>query len=317
MIRKKINIAALALAILLTGIAVLTAAPLTQGEDQAGTEAQRELGEIISKLKVKLQTESPEEVVKMAEDLLGNFIEKYEGQKEEAEARITLGQVYTGTGNNSKAIRQYELALEDSGGMETREKALLRFYLASSYVQNSEFEKAESVYQKILAGISPGDTRIKEAVDKEMKMLETRKKLTPGSPAISFPDDAENLSGDEIAISDFSGKVVLIDFWATWCKPCIMEMPNVKKLYDEYHDDGFEIIGVSLDRSRENLASYVEKNDIEWPQIYDGPGGRIATSYAVTAIPSTILLNREGEIVKKDLRGKALEDAVGRLFKKD
>jgi len=317
MLYKQIHKQALSIFILIAMAAFAAGGAAAQGNEQAATDAERELGEIISQIRVKMQTEPPQEVVRMAEDLLTGFIEKYRGQSEEAQARITLGQVFTAMGENEKAISQYELALDSEAPMEARVKALLMFYLASSYIQTEEFDKAEKMYQRVLDETPSENSEIIKAVREEMKNLEIKKRLTVGSPAIPFPKGARNLSGDKIAIKDYSGKVILLDFWATWCKPCLNEMPHVKDIYQEYHDDGFEIIGVSLDRTRENLVSYVEQNDIGWPQIYDGRGGRIASSYAVSAIPSTFLLDREGRIVEKNLRGKALEEAVGKLFKKD
>jgi peroxiredoxin len=317
MSEKKYYLLALTALILVAALAPPGLAQERGDEAEAATEAEEELGEIIGQIRVKMQTEPPGEIVKMAEDLLGNFIGKYKGRSEEAQARIVLGQVYTAVGRNPEAITEYELALDAADRMETREKALLMFYLASSYAQEEKFESAEKMYRRILDESSPEDTRVRQAVQKEMKMLEARKKLSPGSPAIAFPEDARTLDGKEISLSDYRGKVVLIDFWATWCKPCRNEMPNVMELYEEFSDDGFVIIGVSLDRTREALVSYIEEKDIEWPQIYDGQGGRIATSYAVSAIPATFLLNRKGEILHRDLRGKALEEAVSGLFKKD
>ncbi len=317
MLYEGIRKSALSIFILVALAAFAAAGASAQSNGREATEAERELGEIISRLKVKMQTEPPQEVVRMAEDQLTGFIRKYKGQDEEAQARITLGQVYTAMGHNEKAIDQYELALEAAGSMDARTRALLMFYLASSYVQNEKFDKAEQLYGRILKETPSENSKIRQAVQQEMKSLETKKKLTSGCQAIPFPESVRNLSGDKIAIRNYRGKVILLDFWATWCKPCLDEMPNVKELYEEYHDDGFEIIGVSLDRSKENLVSYVDENGIGWPQIYDGQGGRIATSYAVSAIPSTFLLDREGRIVDRNLRGKALEEAVERLLKKD
>ncbi|MBD3178111.1 MAG: redoxin domain-containing protein [Candidatus Latescibacteria bacterium] len=306
----------LTLLILCAGPLWLAAATPVQGDDGPATEAERELGEIISQIRLRMQTEPAEEVVKMAEDKISGFIEKYKGQDEEAQGRFTLGQVYTAMGKDEMAVKQYELALKAAVTMEGMEKALLIYSLASSYAKTEQFDKAKESYNRILEE-DLADNRIKQAVRKDLSMLETMKKLTPGSPAISFPEETENLSGENMSIEDYQGSVVLIDFWATWCKPCRQEMPHVKKVYEQYRDDGFVIIGVSLDRTREKLVSYIEDNDIEWPQIYDGPGGRIATSYAVSAIPSTFLLNREGEIVHRNLRGKALEEAVSELCEKD
>jgi peroxiredoxin len=126
----------------------------------------------------------------------------------------------------------------------------------------------------------------------------------------------KSLKGEQIDISQYKGKVVLIDFWATWCGPCVGELPNVKRTYDKYHDDGFEIIGISLDRDRERLEKFIEKNDMPWPQYFDGKGWKneISTGFDIHSIPSTYLVDGEGIIRYVNLRGSALDNAVADML---
>ena len=118
--------------------------------------------------------------------------------------------------------------------------------------------------------------------------------------------------GSEIDLADMKDKVVLVDFWATWCGPCVGEMPNLIKAYEEYHDKGFEIIGISLDQDRGALDKFVEDRGLAWPQYFDGKGwqNELAGKFGIRGIPATFLVGRDGKVVATDLRGDALEQAL-------
>jgi thiol-disulfide isomerase/thioredoxin len=122
-------------------------------------------------------------------------------------------------------------------------------------------------------------------------------KLSDGKP-VKFPDD-------------YKGKVVMLDFWATWCGPCIAELPNVISNYEKYHDKGFEILGISLDREKfeEKLATFTKDKKMPWPQIYDGKfwQAEIAQLYAVEGIPFMLIVDGDsGEILASNVRGEQL-----------
>jgi thiol-disulfide isomerase/thioredoxin len=136
-------------------------------------------------------------------------------------------------------------------------------------------------------------------------------------PGQKFPDFSESdVSGNPLSVAGYHGKVVLIDFWATWCGPCRQELPNVISLYQKYHGQGFDVIGVSLDEDRNALTTFTQQNGMGWQQYFDGLGwkNKLAVNYGVNSIPMTYLLNRQGIIIKKGVRGAELDAAVERAL---
>jgi thiol-disulfide isomerase/thioredoxin len=131
------------------------------------------------------------------------------------------------------------------------------------------------------------------------------------------------LDGKRIDVADYRGKVVLVDFWATWCPPCVAEIPNVTAAYEKHHRDGFEVIAVSLDTSKEKLERFVQERKLPWPQIFfeeeDKRGGEnpLARQYNVEGIPATFLLDQDGKVAATNLRGDEVEQEVARLLGKE
>jgi thiol-disulfide isomerase/thioredoxin len=119
-----------------------------------------------------------------------------------------------------------------------------------------------------------------------------------------------------VKLADLRGKVVLVDFWATWCGPCVGELPNVLAAYKKYHAKGFEIVGISLDQSETALKDFIKQKEMTWPQYFDGKGweSKLGQKYGITSIPATFLLDGEGKIVAKNLRGPALEAELAKLL---
>lgn len=124
------------------------------------------------------------------------------------------------------------------------------------------------------------------------------------------------LDGTAFDPRTLAGKVVLVDFWATWCGPCVAEMPNIRAHYDKYHAAGFEVVGISLDDDRAAVADFVAAQKLPWPVILDGrgPGNSLAERYGVEAIPALFLVGRDGNVLSLQARGQALEALLAEQF---
>jgi peroxiredoxin len=156
--------------------------------------------------------------------------------------------------------------------------------------------------------------RIISSIQQAQEGRKIRRTLVDGT---KFPDFAEkDLQGSPLSVAKYKGKLVLVDFWATWCAPCVGELPNVIKAYNKHHADGFEVIGISLDMDEQRLRSFLKTKEIPWAQYFDGKGwqNKLAAKYGIQSIPATFLLDGEGKIIGQDLRGEALEQALARAL---
>jgi len=260
-------------------LALLPCCPSGQAQENTGTTAS-ELKALISKVNGKLR-EGKKTAADLAPELkeFDDLIEKHKAEKTDDTAQIIL----------MKAMLYLEVFDDMAAG-----RALIQ-QIKTDYPDTKPGKGAE----EILANI-----------DQQEAAKKIQRALVAGA---KFPDfETKDLDGKPLSLANYKGKIVLIDFWATWCGPCLNELPNVIKAYGKYHDKGFEIIGISLDDSEPKLRSFLKDRNMTWSQYYDGSRwkNKLAQKYGVQAIHATFLLDEEGRIIGRDLRGEKLDEEL-------
>src|SRR5215469_2701384 len=150
-------------------------------------------------------------------------------------------------------------------------------------------------------------------------MVEKQKIRGSLVPGAAFPDfNEKDLDGKPLAISNYKGKVVLVDFWATWCPPCVMELPKIQDAYNKYHDQGFEVVGISLDEDKGRLEQFIKQRKMPWPEFFDGKRweNKLAVKYGVEQTPTGYLLDRDGKIIASPTAEDDLDAQVAKALSK-
>jgi thiol-disulfide isomerase/thioredoxin len=187
----------------------------------------------------------------------------------------------------------------------------------SSLNTETEMSIYDAVMAQLLVGFpeSKSVQNTKAQYDLMKAQQEEQNFLAPGKLAQDFTQN--DVNGKPISLSDFRGKVVLIDFWASWCGPCRKENPNVVKLYNKYKDAGFTVLSVSLDKDKALWLAAIDKDGLVWPNHVSDLKywqNEAAKQYQVSSIPFTVLVDKEGKIINTNLRGEVLEQTLQSIF---
>ena len=219
-------------------------------------------------------------------------------------------------------LKQFDTLLAEHAKEKTDDVAQILLMKASVYLQIiDDTAKATELVKKLKKDF-PDTKQGKQAddllanIEKSEGAKNIQRTLVVGS---KFPDfNEKDVNGKPLSISNYKGKVVLVDFWATWCGPCIGELPNVLATYEKHHKNGFEIVGISLDKDQAKLTDFTAEKKMPWQQFFDGKvwENKLAVKYGVNSIPATYLLDGTGTIIGKDLRGEDLEKAVAAALAK-
>jgi len=204
--------------------------------------------------------------------------------------------------------RRYEAQLKGlEADLQVIVQEIARPLIEASIVSNQR-DKAKAFITRVKADLAnhPQSAQVGQFLDQVGGDL-----YLPGvgdEMKIAFTD----LKGVEVDLEKMKDKVILVDFWATWCGPCVAEMPNVIAAYEAYKEKGFEVVGISLDEDKAAVEKFITDNKMPWPQYVDGKGGEneLAQRFGIRSIPATFLVGKGGKIIASNLRGPALEAEI-------
>ena len=223
---------------------------------------------------------------------------------------------------DKKGVREVEKAIEQLNN-EARENVYGAFVIANpnsgvallALKEYAGFDIDPSRVEPLFNAL-PAAARAWPSAKTLKERLELAKKTAVGSYAMNFTQ--KDTLGKPVSLSSFRGKYLLIDFWASWCGPCRKENPNIVRVFNQYRDKNFTILGVSLDRpgARDKWLAAIHKDNLTWTHVSDLKywDNQVAKLYGVTAIPQNLLIDPQGKIIAKNLRGPDLEERLGQLI---
>jgi peroxiredoxin len=236
-----------------------------------------------------------------------------------AKIRTDIADGKTNQNDLTGDLKQFDVLLAEHQGEKTDAVAGIMYMKAMLYDQVLHDPAKAAALVKQIKHDFQGTEFVAALEKREAAAVAAEKIRAALATGTMFPDfNEKDLAGKPLSIANARGKVVLVDFWATGSGNCRAELPNVLAAYRTYHDQGFEIIGISLDQDQARFVEFTRSMNMTWPQFFDGKGwqNKLAVKYGVESIPATFLLDGEGKIIGKDLRGEELPAAVARALAK-
>lgn len=217
---------------------------------------------------------------------LNALIEKHAKTEEALEAKFYIGVVYNEMRNFEEAIKCFDTVLSQ-GEMDKNFKARTLYFMTKALIAKGDIARAKDTVAE-LKQIEP------RAADGFRQQLGSMVRIGMDAPMFNVAD----IQGKPVDLSKYKGSIVVLDFWATWCDPCIREFPKLKNVYSKFKDKGVQFIGISLDDDIEDLRGFVKHEEVKWPQVFDGKRwkGLIPSLYSIQIIPTMVILDQENKV---------------------
>jgi peroxiredoxin len=237
------------------------------------------------------------------------YLASYPDGPVRALAQIVATMARAQAGQFAEALQEYQALMAGLGKPEQEEfAAQFTDSLAQAASTAGAYDVARKVYETLLQPYGESPT-LRQKVRDDLNRL-----AMVGKPAPRLV--VKDIEGNTFRLDDLRGRYVLVGFWATWCAPCVAELPRVQAAFARYREAGFDVVGVSLDESKAAVVDFARTRKLPWRQIHNAScGGDLVEAFGVGAIPATFLLDPQGTVVRLELRGPALDQVLSQFLK--